>query len=365
MEFIDLKSQQARIKAKIDQRIQDVLSHGRYVMGPELDELEERLKNYVGTRHCIGASSGTDTLLIAMMAVGIGPGDEVITVPFTWISTAEMIALIGATPVFVDIDETTWNMDVSKLESAITEKTKAIMPVGIFGQTADMIGINEIASRNGNLPVIEDAAQSFGATHHGKKSGGLSTIGSTSFFPSKPLGCYGDGGGLFTNDDELAERMRHIRVHGQTERHHHPILGINGRLDTLQAAILLEKLEIFDDEILRRQEVAQAYGDGIRNSSVTLPMVGPSNTSVFAQYTILSSNRDVLAASLKKAGIPSVSYYAVPLHLQPVFADLGYKKGQFPITEDVASRGLSLPMNPYLSEEEVAAVCDVIVAVGA
>ncbi len=365
MEFIDLKSQQARIKAKIDQRIQDVLSHGRYVMGPELDELEERLKNYVGTRHCIGASSGTDTLLIAMMALGIGPGDEVITVPFTWISTAEMIALIGATPVFVDIDETTWNMDVSKLESAITEKTKAIMPVGIFGQTADMIGINEIASRNGNLPVIEDAAQSFGATHHGKKSGGLSTIGSTSFFPSKPLGCYGDGGGLFTNDDELAERMRHIRVHGQTERHHHPILGINGRLDTLQAAILLEKLEIFDDEILRRQEVAQAYGDGIRNSSVTLPMVGPSNTSVFAQYTILSSNRDVLAASLKKAGIPSVSYYAVPLHLQPVFADLGYKKGQFPITEDVASRGLSLPMNPYLSEEEVAAVCDVIIAGGA
>ena len=365
MEFIDLKSQQARIKAKVDQRIQDVLSHGRYVMGPELDELEERLKNYVGARHCIGASSGTDTLLIAMMALGIGPGDEVITVPFTWISTAEMIALIGATPVFVDIDETTWNMDVSKLESAITEKTKAIMPVGIFGQTADMIGINEIASRNGNLPVIEDAAQSFGATHHGKKSGGLSTIGSTSFFPSKPLGCYGDGGGLFTNDDELAERMRHIRVHGQTERHHHPILGINGRLDTLQAAILLEKIEIFDDEILRRQEVAQAYGDGIRNSSVTLPMVGPSNTSVFAQYTILSSNRDVLAASLKKAGIPSVSYYAVPLHLQPVFADLGYKKGQFPITEDVASRGLSLPMNPYLSEEEVAAVCDVIVAGGA
>lgn len=365
MEFIDLKSQQARIKAKIDQRIQDVLSHGRYVMGPELDELEERLKNYVGARHCIGASSGTDTLLIAMMALGIGPGDEVITVPFTWISTAEMIALIGATPVFVDIDETTWNMDVSKLESAITEKTKAIMPVGIFGQTADMIGINEIASRNGNLPVIEDAAQSFGAIHHGKKSGGLSTIGSTSFFPSKPLGCYGDGGGLFTNDDELAERMRHIRVHGQTKRHHHPILGINGRLDTLQAAILLEKLEIFDDEILRRQEVAQAYGDGIRNSSVTLPMVGPSNTSVFAQYTILSSNRDVLAASLKKAGIPSVSYYAVPLHLQPVFADLGYKKGQFPITEDVASRGLSLPMNPYLSEEEVAAVCDVIVAEGA
>lgn len=364
MEFIDLKSQQARIKTKIDQRIQDVLSHGRYVMGPELNELEDRLADYVGVKHCIGASSGTDTLLIAMMALGIGPGDEVITVPYTWISTAEMIALIGATPVFVDIDETTWNMDVSKLQSAITEKTKAIMPVGIFGQTADMTAINEIASRHGNLPVIEDAAQSFGATHHGEKSGGLSTIGSTSFFPSKPLGCYGDAGALFTDDDDLAERMCHIRVHGQTERHHHPFLGINGRLDTIQAAILLEKIEIFDDEILKRQEVARAYGEGIRNSSVELPKVGHGNTSVYAQYTILSSERDVLAASLKEAGIPSVSYYAVPLHLQPVFADLAYEKGEFPVTEDVASRGLSLPMNPYLSEEEIASVCEVITAAG-
>lgn len=365
MEFIDLKSQQARIKAKIDQRIQDVLNHGRYVMGPELNELEDRLADYVGVKHCIGASSGTDTLLIAMMALGIGPGDEVITVPFTWISTAEMISLIGATPVFVDIDETTWNMDVSKLESAITEKTKAIMPVGIFGQTANMTAINEIASRNGNLPVIEDAAQSFGATHHGEKSCGLSTVGSTSFFPSKPLGCYGDGGALFTDDEELVDRMRHIRVHGQTARHHHPILGINGRLDTIQAAILLEKIEIFDDEIVKRQKVAEAYERGIRNSSVKLPTVGSANTSVFAQYTILSSERDALAISLKEAGIPSVSYYAVPLHLQPVFADLGYRKGQFPVTEYVAERGLSLPMNPYLAEKEIAAVCDVIsVAVG-
>ncbi len=360
MEFIDLKSQQARIRAKIDQRIQDVLGHGRYVMGPEIDELEDRLAGYVGVKHCIGASSGTDTLLIALMALGIGPGDEVITVPFTWISTAEMIALIGATPVFVDIDETTWNMDVSKLEAAITEKTKAIMPVGIFGQTADMTGINEIAARNGNLPVIEDAAQSFGATHHGARSGGLSTIGSTSFFPSKPLGCYGDGGALFTADDELAERMRHIRVHGQTERHHHPFLGINGRLDTMQAAILLEKIEIFDDEIQKRQEVAKAYGEGIRNPSVTLPMVGQGNTSVYAQYTILSPDRDKLSDSLKQAGIPSVSYYAVPLHLQPVFADLGYERGQFPVTEDVASRGLSLPMNPYLTAGEIRSVCEAL-----
>lgn len=364
MEFIDLKSQQARIKAKIDQRIQDVLNHGRYVMGPELNELEDRLADYVGVKHCIGASSGTDTLLIAMMALGIGPGDEVITVPFTWISTAEMISLIGATPVFVDIDETTWNMDVSKLESAITEKTKAIMPVGIFGQTANMTAINEIASRNGNLPVIEDAAQSFGATHHGEKSCGLSTVGSTSFFPSKPLGCYGDGGALFTDDEELVDRMRHIRVHGQTARHHHPILGINGRLDTIQAAILLEKIEIFDDEIVKRQKVAEAYERGIRNSSVKLPTVGSANTSVFAQYTILSSERDALAISLKEAGIPSVSYYAVPLHLQPVFADLGYRKGQFPVTEYVAEHGLSLPMNPYLAEKEIAAVCDVISVAG-
>ena len=360
MEFIDLKSQQARIKARIDQRIQDVLSHGRYVMGPELDELEDRLANYVGVKHCIGAASGTDTLLIAMMALGIRPGDEVITVPYTWISTAEMIALLGAKPVFVDIDEATWNMDPSKLEAAITEKTKAIMPVGIFGQTADMTAINEIAKRHGNLPVIEDAAQSFGATHHGKKSCGLSTIGSTSFFPSKPLGCYGDGGALFTNDDELAGRMRHIRVHGQTERHHHPILGINGRLDTIQAAILLEKIEIFDDEIRKRQEVAEAYGKGIRNSSVTLPVVGQDNTSVYAQYTILSPERDALSESLNRANVPSVSYYAVPLHLQPVFSGLGHVKGDFPVTEDVASRGLSLPMNPYLTGDEIHLVCEAL-----
>jgi len=256
MQFIDLKSQQARIKDKIDARIATVLDHGAYIMGPEVKELEATLADYVGVKHCISASSGTDTLLIAMMALGIGPGDEVITVPYTWISTAEMIALLGATPVFVDIDEATMNMDASKLEAAITDKTKAIMPVGIYGQTADMTAINEIAAKHNNLPVIEDAAQSFGATHNGKKSCSLSTIGSTSFFPSKPLGCYGDGGALFTDDDELAQAMRQIRVHGQAKKHHHPILGINGRLDTIQAAILLEKIAIFDDEIEKRNEVA-------------------------------------------------------------------------------------------------------------
>ena len=358
MEFIDLKSQQAFIRERIDKRISDVLEHGRYVMGPEVTALEKRLADYVGVKHCIGASSGTDTLLIAMMALGIGPGDEVITVPYTWISTAEMIALLGAKPVFVDIDETTWNMDVSLLEAAITDKTKAIMPVGIFGQTADMTAINKIAARHGNLPVIEDAAQSFGATHQGKKSCSLSTIGSTSFFPSKPLGCYGDGGALFTDDDELAASMRQIRVHGQAKKHHHPVLGVNGRLDTIQAAILLEKIEIFDAEIEKRQEVAAAYGAGIKNSAVDLPQLGEGNTSVYAQYTILSSERDALSDSLRESGVPSVSYYAVPLHLQPVFEYLGHSRNDFPVTEKVADCGLSLPMNPYLNSDEMALVCD-------
>ncbi|MDA8976929.1 DegT/DnrJ/EryC1/StrS family aminotransferase [Akkermansiaceae bacterium] len=360
MEFIDLKSQQKRIRADLDKRIGAVLDHGRYIMGPEVVELEERLAKYVGVKHCIGASSGTDTLLIAMMALGISPGDEVITVPYTWISTAEMIALLGATPVFVDIDEVTWNMNAELLEAAITEKTKAIMPVGIYGQTADMVAINEIAARNGNIPVIEDAAQSFGATHHGQKSCSLSTIGSTSFFPSKPLGCYGDGGALFTNDDDLADSMRQICVHGQEKKHHHPILGINGRLDTIQAAILLEKIGIFDDEIQKRQEIAAAYSAGIQQDSVLLPEVGTGNTSVYAQYTILSSERNVLSASLKEVDVPSVSYYAVPLHLQPVFEYLGHAKGDFPVTERVAKQCLSLPMNPYLNPGEINKVCNCI-----
>jgi UDP-2-acetamido-2-deoxy-ribo-hexuluronate aminotransferase len=318
--------------------------------------LEERLADYVGVKHCIGAASGTDTLLIALMALGIGPGDEVITVPYTWISTAEMIALIGAKPVFVDIDEASWNMDPTQVEAAITDKTKAIMPVGIYGQTADMTAINAIAAKH-NLPVIEDAAQSFGATHHGKKSCALSQIGSTSFFPSKPLGGYGDGGALFTDDDSLAEKLRHIRVHGQAQKHHHPILGINGRLDTIQAAVVLVKLDLFDDEVAKRQEVAATYNARLQDKDLVLPPVAEKNTSVYAQYTILSEDRDALNKSLKDKGIPSVSYYAVPLHLQPVFHDLGHEKGDFPITERIASQGLSLPMNPYLTDTEIDQVC--------
>ena len=360
MQFIDLKSQQARIREDIEARIQKVLDHGQYILGPEIKEMEEMLASYVGVKHCVGASSGTDTLLIALLALGIGPGDEVITVPYTWISTAEMIALVGAKPVFVDIEESTMNMNASLLESAITDKTKAIMPVGIYGQTSDMKEICGIAERHGSIPIIEDAAQSFGATHHDKKSCALSEIGSTSFFPSKPLGCYGDGGALFTDDDEIAEIMRQIRVHGQMEKHHHPRLGINGRLDSIQAAIVMAKMAIFDEEILKRQAVAEAYNARLDRDDITLPKVAPHNTSVYAQYTILCEDRDSVQSALKKAEIPAVPYYAVPLHLQPVFNDLGYVKGDFPVTEMVSDRCLSLPMNPYLSEEEIDRVCQAV-----
>ena len=360
MQFIDLKSQQVRIREDIEARIQKVLDHGQYILGPEIKEMEEMLASYVGVKHCVGASSGTDTLLIALLALGIGPGDEVITVPYTWISTAEMIALAGAKPVFVDIEESTMNMNASLLESAITDKTKAIMPVGIYGQTSDMKEICGIAERHGSIPIIEDAAQSFGATHHDKKSCALSEIGSTSFFPSKPLGCYGDGGALFTDDDEIAEIMRQIRVHGQMKKHHHPRLGINGRLDSIQAAIVMAKMAIFDEEILKRQAVAEAYKARLDRDDITLPEVAPHNTSVYAQYTILCEDRDSVQIALKKAEIPAVPYYAVPLHLQPVFNDLGHAKGDFPVTELVSDRCLSLPMNPYLTEEEIDRVCQAV-----
>jgi UDP-2-acetamido-2-deoxy-ribo-hexuluronate aminotransferase len=246
MQFIDLKSRHLLIKDQIDARIQAVMEHGQFILGPEVQELEQKLAEYVGVKHCISVSSGTDSLLIALMALGVGLGDEVITVPYTWISSAEVIALLGAKPVFVDVRSDTWNMDETLLEVAITEKTKAIMPVSIYGQTPNMEAINAIAKKF-NLPVIEDAAQSFGATYKGKKSCNLSPIGSTSFFPSKPLGCYGDAGALFTNDDELAEKFRWIRVHGQERKHHHPILGLNGRMDTLQAAILLAIFDVFPE----------------------------------------------------------------------------------------------------------------------
>lgn len=355
--FIDLAAQQTTIRPKLEKGIENVLRHGQYIMGPEVKELEEKLAVYVGVKHCISASSGTDTLLIALMALGIGPGDEVITSPFTFIATGEMIALTGAKPVFVDIDPRTYNIDPNLIEAAITPRTKAIMPVSLYGQCADFDAINIIAEKY-NLPVIEDGAQSFGATYKGRRSCGLSTIGSTSFFPSKPLGCYGDGGALFTNDDDLAKAMREIRVHGQDRRYHHPRIGINGRMDTLQAAVLLAKLEIFDEEVAARACIGARYTELLQNSVVT-PCIAPENTSVYAQYTVQVENRDDVQKRLGELGVPTAVHYPVPLHMQPVFAELGLHKGSFPVSEAASERVMSLPMHPYMSIMEQ----DVIIAV--
>ena len=350
MQFIDLKSRHLLIKDQINARIQAVMEHGQFILGPEVRELEQKLAEYTGTKHCVTVSSGTDSLLIALMALGIGPGDEVITVPYTWISSAEVIALVGATPVFVDVREDTLNIDETQLEAAINERTKAIMPVSIYGQTSEMDAINAIANKY-DLPVIEDAAQSFGATYNERKSCNLSSIGSTSFFPSKPLGCYGDAGALFTDNDEWADRFRQIRVHGQERKHHHPIVGLNGRMDTLQAAILLAVLEVFPQEVSCREEIGARYSSGLSGlEGLSVPVVPRGNTSVYAQYTILSDRRSDIQEALKKHDIPSVSYYSVPLHLQPVFSELGHKFGDFPVAEKVANECLSLPMSPYLTE---------------
>lgn len=360
MNFIDLKSQYERLREPMNARIQKVLDHGQYVLGPEVTELEKRLADFVGAKHCIAASSGTDTLLIALMALGIGPGDEVITSPFTFIATGEMIALAGAKPVFVDIDRKTYNIDPALIERAITPRTRAIMPVSLYGQCPDFDAINAIAA-NHHLPVIEDAAQSFGAYYKGKASCALSTIGSTSFFPSKPLGAYGDGGALFTDDDGLAKVMSEIRVHGQDRRYHHPRLGINGRLDTLQAAVLLAKMDIFDEEVAARARIGARYSAlvteafaGIEDPArkATAPAVLSDRTSVYAQYTVEVPNRGQVEAGMKARGIPTAVHYPVPLHLQPVFADLGQGKGTFPVSEAAADRVISLPMHPYLTEEQ-------------
>ena len=360
MQFIDLKSRHIVIEDKINARIQKVMDHGQFILGQEVGELEQKLAEYTGSKHCVTVSSGTDSLFIALMALGVGAGDEVITVPYTWISTAEVIALLGAKPVFVDIRLDTWNMDEMLIEAAITEKTKAIMPVSIYGQCPDMDAVNAIAEKY-NLPVIEDAAQSFGATYKGKKSCNLSTIGSTSFFPSKPLGCYGDGGALFTNDDELAEKFRWIRVHGQERKYHHPILGLNGRMDTLQAAILLEILEVFPAEIIKRQEIGERYNSSLMSViGLETPFVPESNTSVYAQYTILSDHHEHIQKCLKEKDIPSICYYSVPLHLQPVFENLEYKKGDFKVVEEVSRKCLSIPMSPYITKEEQTKVINAI-----
>lgn len=347
--FIDLQAQYQAYKQEIDEQIHNVLDTSSYIMGNQIIELETNLSKFVGVKHSIACSSGTDALLLALMALDIKPGDEVITTPFTFIATAEMIAFIGAIPVFVDIDEKTFNIDISKIEAKITSKTKAIMPVSIFGQTSDMNSINKIAKKH-NLKVIEDAAQSFGAIYEGKKSCNLSDISCTSFFPAKPLGCYGDGGAIFTNDDELAKKIRIILNHGQSSKYFHSHIGINGRIDTIQAAVLNIKLKHFNDEIVKRERIAKKYAEELKN--VTIPFVAQNCKSVWAQYCIRVENRDKMIKKCNEKGVPTAIYYPLPLHLQEVFAYLGYKKGDFPITEKVSLDIMALPMSAFLKEEE-------------
>ncbi|WP_180072928.1 DegT/DnrJ/EryC1/StrS aminotransferase family protein [Acinetobacter sp. YH12075] len=348
IEFIDLKAQQSRIKAEIDAGIQRVLAHGQYILGPEVAELEEKLAAYVGAKYCITCANGTDALQIAQMAFGIGPGDEVITPGFTYIATAETVAVLGATPIYVDVNPKTYNLDVEKLEAAITPRTKAIIPVSLYGQCADFDAINAIAAKY-NIPVIEDAAQSFGATYKGRKSCNLSTVACTSFFPSKPLGCYGDGGAIFTNDEELAKVIRQIARHGQDRRYYHIRVGVNSRLDTLQAAILLPKLAILDDEMQARQRVADTYSKLLNEAGIlTTPFIEEHNQSAWAQYTIQVENRSEVQEKLKEQGIPTAVHYPIPLNKQPAVADVN---AVLPVGDTVAQRVMSLPMHPYLTEE--------------
>jgi UDP-2-acetamido-2-deoxy-ribo-hexuluronate aminotransferase len=367
MEFIDLKTPYRELKAEIDERIQRVLDHGQYILGPEVGELEGRLAEFVGVKHGIAVASGTDALLIAMMALGIGHDDEVITSPFTFIATGEMIALLGAKPVFVDIDPRTYNLDPALIEAAITPRTRAIMPVSLYGQCAEFDAINAVAAQY-ELPVIEDAAQSFGATYKGRQSCNLSTIGCTSFFPAKPLGCFGEGGACFTNDDTLAKKMREIHVHGQDRRYHHPVIGVNGRMDTLQAAILLAKLDRFPEEVKARDRIGRRYTEVLARAcpQVTTPYIEPHNTSVYAQYTLQVGRREEFIERLKEAGVPTAIHYPVPLHLQPAFGYLDVKKGDLPVSEQAAEQVVSLPMHPYLKpetqDEIIRAVCDAVEA---
>jgi UDP-2-acetamido-2-deoxy-ribo-hexuluronate aminotransferase len=353
--FVDLAAQQDRIRADLDRRIANVLSHGQYILGPEVAELEERLAAYVGVGHCLTCANGTDALQIALMSIGVGPGDEVIAPSFSYIATAETVALLGAKPVFVDVDPLTFLVDVNDIEARITDRTRAIVPVSLYGQCADMSSINAIANRHG-LTVIEDAAQSFGAMQKGEKSCSLSRIACTSFFPSKPLGCYGDGGAIFTDDDALAMTLRQIARHGQERRYYHVRIGINSRLDTIQAAVLLAKLEVFDDDISRRYRTAQLYDEYLKELDIQRPAVLPGNTSVWAQYTVQCDDRDGLAARLKYLGVPTTVHYPLPLHRQPALEF----DAVCPSSERVSSRVLSLPMHADLTASDVAMIADAI-----
>jgi dTDP-4-amino-4,6-dideoxygalactose transaminase len=375
MQFIDLKKQYNKIEASVQQRINTVLQHGSYILGPEIHELEEKLAHYTGAKYCLTCASGTDALVLALMAYNVGPGDAIVTTPFTFVATAEAIALVGATPIFADIDPVTYNIDPDKILKAINDyksdkpigriprglKLRGIIPVDIFGLPADFDAINDIAEENG-LFVLEDAAQSFGGMYKGKKAGSLAGVAATSFFPAKPLGCYGDGGALFTNNEELLNVFKSLRVHGQgIDKYENVRIGINGRMDTIQAAILLAKLELFDDELDLRQQVAKRYSQ-LLQKEVVVPRIPEDCLSAWAQYSVQSENRQNVMNRLKDAGIPTAIYYPKPLHLQTAFSYLGYAMGDFPIAEKVSERIFSVPMHPYLTQEEQARIAACITA---
>jgi len=352
IDFAKLQYQYQQYKTEIDKAIHQVLDKSNYIMGEEVAQLEENLQNFTGAKYAITCASGTDALLLSMMALDIKPGDEIITTPFTFIATAETIAFLKAKPVFVDIDEKTYNLDPSKIEAKITDKTKAIMPVSLYGQPPNLDAIQAIADKH-NLKVIIDGAQSFGSTYKGKTDSNLGDISTTSFFPAKPLGCYGDGGAVFTNDDALAEKMRSLRVHGQSKRYHHQYIGMGGRMDTLQCAVVDVKLKHYKEDLALRQEVAEKYTKVLGSKQLILPSIAQEATSAWAQYSVRVKDRDNLQAKLKEQGIPTAVHYPMPLHLQECFEYLGYKRGDFPISELVSSEIMSLPMNPYVRDEEI------------
>ncbi|MAD02210.1 MAG: aminotransferase DegT [Pseudoalteromonas sp.] len=360
MNFIDLKTQYAKNKQSVDAGIQAVLDHGQYIMGPEVAESEAQLAEYTGAKHCITVASGTEALLMSLMAIGVKPGDEVITTPFTFIATVEVIVLMGAVPVFVDVEADTANIDVSQIEAKISDKTKAIMPVSLYGQPADMDEINAIAQKH-DLVVIEDGAQSFGADYKGAKSCNLSHIGCTSFFPSKPLGCYGDGGAIFTNDDALAEAIREIRVHGQSARYVHTRVGVGGRMDAIQCAVIIAKLKTFDYEVERRLAIGERYNALFAGKVQTITQ-RDDRTSVFAQYTILVNNRDEVCAALREQVIPTAVHYPIPCNRQPAYKQYGVE-GESPIADTLAEKVVSLPMHPYLSDEDMDKIVAAVLSV--
>jgi len=367
MQFIDLAAQQRRIRGAIETNLKKVLDHGQYILGPEIKELEEKLAAFVGMPHAVSVASGTDALLMPLMVETVGPDDAIFTSAFTFIATAEVVALTGATPVFVDIDPETFNLDPVKLEKSITQtlagnklKPRGIIPVDLFGQPADYAAIQTIADKY-RLFVLEDAAQSFGASQNGRKAGALANVAGTSFFPAKPLGCYGDGGMIFTDNKDMYEKLLSIRVHGQgVDKYTNVRIGINGRMDSLQAAVLLAKLEIFPEEIGLRQEVAACY-DRLLAGTVKTPVIREGNVSAWAQYSVLHPRRDEIIKNLRENGIPTAIYYPIPLHLQKAFAGLGYRKGDFPVSEKIAGEIFSLPMHPYLTTQQQENICRIMV----